>query len=468
MKQLKSDKIKTMKRTRTRYAPSPTGYLHIGGARTALFAFLFAKHFDGDFIVRIEDTDVARNVADGESSQLENLEWLGITPDESPLKPIEKYGPYRQSEKLERYNKLIIELLESGKAYKAFESSEELTAQRDEQEKAGVPSFRYNTEWLNISDEEKTRRDENGEYTIRLALEKNKDYSWNDIVRGNITINTHDIGDFVIKKMDGFPTYNFAVVVDDFDMEISHVHRGEEHITNTPKQLAIYDAFGWEAPEFGHFTIITNMEGKKLSKRDTSVKQFISDYRQDGYNEKAIFNFLVLLGWTHPEAKEVLSKEDLIKSFDPSRLSKSPSKFDIKKMDWFSKEYIKAMSTNEILEFVKVDRDAEWTDLFISIYKMNAVTYGDIENSLKIYDDSSVKSSDHNEVIKTFAQELDSRDFTPEAIQESVNATKEKTGAKGKELFMPIRLATTYQEHGPELAKAIYLFGEDLIKERLK
>lgn len=457
-----------MKRTRTRYAPSPTGYLHIGGARTALFAYLYAKHFDGDFIVRIEDTDIARNISDGEASQLENLEWLGITPDESPLKPVEKYGPYRQSEKLERYNKLIDELLENGKAYKAYDSSEELTQQRDEQEKAGIPSFRYKKDWLTISEDEINQRDEAGEFAIRIALDKNKDYSWNDIVRGNITINTDDIGDFVIKKNNGFPTYNFAVVVDDHDMEISHVHRGEEHTTNTPKQLAIYEAFGWEAPEFGHFTIITNMEGKKLSKRDTSVKQFIADYREDGYNEHAIFNFLVLLGWTHPEAKEMLSKEELIKAFDPARLSKSSSKFDIKKMDWFSKEYIKAMSTKEILEHVEVNKDEAWTDLFISTYKMNAVTYKDIQNSLKIYDDVSVKPMEDLPVLKVFAEELNKVDFTVEAISDVVNKTKEITGEKGKNLFMPIRNATTYQEHGPELAKAIFLFGEELVKARLK
>ena len=465
---IKSDKIITMKNIRTRYAPSPTGYLHIGGARTALFAYLYAKHFDGDFIVRIEDTDIARNVADGEASQLENLEWLGIIPDESPVKPVAKYGKYRQSEKLDRYNLLIDQLLEEGKAYKAFDSSDELTAQRDEQEKAGIPSFRFKKEWLKISDEEIARRDEAGEYTIRLALPADKWYGWKDIVRGKIAVNTKDIGDFVIRKTNGYPTYNFAVVVDDHDMEISHVHRGEEHITNTPKQLAIYDHFGWEVPIFGHFTIITNMEGKKLSKRDTSVRQFIADYREDGYNSHAIFNFLVLLGWTHKNAKEMMTKEELIKDFDPTRLSKSTSKFDIKKMNWFSKEYIKRMDNKDLLEFVTVDKDAEWTDLFLSTYKMSAVTYKDVQDSLKIYDDTSVKTQEHPEVVKAFAAELDKCDFTPEAINDAINAAKDATGAKGKDLYMPIRMASTYQEHGPELAKAIYLFGETLIKERLK
>lgn len=458
-----------MKRIRTRYAPSPTGYLHIGGARSALFGYLFAKHNNGDFIVRIEDTDVARNVKDGEKSQLENLAWLGIVPDESPQNPKEEYGKYRQSEKLNRYNEVINSLLESGHAYKAYDTSDELSTQRNEQEIAGKYSFRYDKNWLKITDEEKARRDQSGEFAIRIALPISKDYSWKDIVRGNISVNTDDIGDFVIKKQDGYPTYNFAVVVDDHDMQMSHVLRGEEHITNTPKQLAIYDLLGWEAPEFGHLTIITNMEGKKLSKRDLSTKQFIEDYRNSGYHPHAIFNFLSLLGWTHPEAREVLSHKELVESFDSNRLSKSPSKFDIKKMDWFSKEYIKNSPNSEILSKLSIEgKDADWIDLFIETYKQNAVTYNQIQDALKIYDDNSVVPLEKTNVLDVFSHKLDINEFSPEGIQNAINQTKEETGAKGKELFMPIRMATTYQEHGPELAKAIYLFGEELIKERLK
>lgn len=457
-----------MRKVRTRYAPSPTGYLHIGGARTALFAYLYAKHFKGEFVLRIEDTDIARNVKGGEKSQLENLAWLGIVPDESPENPNSKYGAYRQSEKLERYNKIIDQLIEEGKAYKAYDTSEELDVQRAEQEEAGIFSFRYDKEWLKIDEYEKEKRDASGEYTVRIALPEDKDYSWDDIVRGRITVNTKDIGDYVIRKRDGYPTYNFAVVVDDHDMEISHVHRGEEHITNTPKQLAIYDAMDWEAPLFGHFTIITNMEGKKLSKRDNSVKQFIEDYKNEGYHAHAIFNFLSLLGWTHKDAREILSHEELIRDFDPERLSKSPSKFDIKKMEWFSKEYIKNTTNEEILTHFSIqNRDQQWVEMFLDTYKQNAITFNQIKDSLKIYEDDSVKIVEKNDVVQTFAKELDKVPFTPEGIQEAINSTKMITEQKGKNLFMPIRLSTTYQEHGPELAKAIYLFGEKLIKERL-
>ncbi|MBR3348226.1 MAG: glutamate--tRNA ligase, partial [Mycoplasmataceae bacterium] len=215
------------KEIRTRYAPSPTGYLHIGGARTALFCFLFAKHNNGKFIFRLEDTDVARNVENGEKSQLENLSWLGIEPDESPINPNPKYGKYRQSEKLERYLLVANQMIENNLAYIAYDSPKELEQQKKEQESKGIFSFRYDRNWLKISDEEKERRFKNKEYSIRVSLPKNKDYQWDDLVRGKIIVNSDEIGDWVIIKSDGYPTYNFAVVVDDHDMEISHVLRGE-------------------------------------------------------------------------------------------------------------------------------------------------------------------------------------------------------------------------------------------------
>ncbi len=423
----------------------------------------------GDFIVRIEDTDVERNVAGGEASQLDNLAWLGIVPDESPKSPKEQYGKYRQSEKLARYDQIAFELIASGKAYKAYDTSEELDLQRQESEAKGIFSFRYDKTWLKISEEEKNRRDIAEEYTIRLALIPNNNYAWDDIVRGNISVNTNDIGDWVIRKQDGYPTYNFAVVIDDKDMEISHVLRGEEHIANTPKQLAVYDALGWEPPKFGHLTIITNMEGKKLSKRDTSMKQFIEDYKNSGYSPEAIFNFLALLGWTHAQAKEVLSREELIKDFKIERLSKSPSKFDIVKMNWFAKEYMKKTDNAFIASRLDLkDKSADWKDLFIETYKQSAATIEEIQEHFNVYLDTSVKPIEKNEVILVFSKHLEANDFSPEGIQAAINATKDETKASGKNLFMPIRTATTYVEHGPELAKAIYLVGENLIKERLK
>lgn len=459
-----------MKTIRTRYAPSPTGYLHIGGARTALFNYLFAKHFNGTFVFRLEDTDVARNVVGGEESQLNNLAWLGIIPDESPLKPNSKYGAYRQSEKLPVYQKLVEELIQNGHAYKAYDSEEELAMQHKQSEEAGVASFRYNPNWLQISNEEKQRREEAKEYSIRLKLPINKDYAWNDLVRGKISVNSDDIGDFVIMKSDGYPTYNFAVVVDDHQMEISHVLRGEEHITNTPKQLAIYDAFGWEPPLFGHLTIITNMEGKKLSKRDKTLKQFIEDYKNEGYPAAAIMNFLALLGWTSGDKQELMNREELIAKFDPERLSKSPSKFDIIKMDWFAKQYMKNISNEELIKKINSPKEHEWNELFVETYKQSSPTISTLKKDLEIYlkpKENCDLELERLDVVKVFYKELISREFNIENIQKAIDETKTILNVKGRDLFMPIRKATTFEEHGPELAKAIYLFGAELVFKRL-
>ncbi|EFF41772.1 glutamate--tRNA ligase [Mycoplasmopsis alligatoris] len=465
-----------MKKVRTRYAPSPTGYLHIGGARTALFCYLFAKHFKGDFIFRLEDTDIKRNVVDGEKSQLENLAWLGIIPDESPFKKAHDIFNYRQSEKLERYSEIANHLIKLGHAYKAYDNTDELEEQKKQSDAAGIPSFRYNRNWLKLSQEEILKRDAAKEYSIRLKMPNDKIYEWDDIVRGKISFNSADLGDWVIYKSDGYPTYNFAVVVDDFDMRISHVLRGEEHIGNTPKQLALYDMLNWQAPKFGHLTIITNMEGQKLSKRDTSLKQFIEDYKNEGYSPEAVFNFLALLGWTSADATELMNKEELIYKFDPTRLSKSPSKFDITKMQWFSKQYIKNTDNEQLLTLLNLkdslNFSKEWLLLFIDTFKQSAYTLSQIKEHLNDYikpnNTMPQLNSDELLTLKTFRNNLDFNNFSVESIQEAINKTQNILQVKGKKLFMPIRLGTTYVEHGPELAKAIYLFGKDLIKQRLE
>ncbi|WP_435130510.1 glutamate--tRNA ligase [Mycoplasma sp. 6243] len=464
-----------MQKVRTRYAPSPTGYLHIGGARTALFNYLFAKHYNGTFIFRLEDTDVKRNVIGGEASQIDNLAWLGIIPDESPLKPNPKYGQYRQSEKLGRYQQVANMLLELGFAYKAYDTTEELEAQKQESDAKGIPSFRYNRNWLKISDAEKQIRDQNGAYSIRLAMPKNQVYQWNDIVRGQISFNSDEIGDWVIIKSDGYPTYNFAVVIDDYDMQITHILRGEEHIGNTPKQIALYQMLKWNMPEFGHLTIITNMEGKKLSKRDTSLKQFIEDYKNEGYLPQGIFNFLSLLGWTASDASEMMSHSENILKFDPNRLSKSPSKFDILKMNWFSKQYMKNQDNNEILKHLSLgnsNKSLEWINLFIETFKQSVITYSEMNQNLMLYlnpvDKHFEFNDNENKVINEFKNHIDFNNFSIENIQDAINTTSKNLNIKGKNLFMPIRLATTSQQHGPELAKAIYLYGPEFIKDALK
>lgn len=338
-----------MERVRVRYAPSPTGFLHIGNARTAMFNYLFAKHYNGDFVLRIEDTDVERNVEGGEESQMEYLHWLGIDPDEGPTNP-GKCGPYRQMERLDIYKKIVDELLERGLAYKCFCTQEELVSVKEMQEQAGMAPM-YNRKCANLTKDEVAEKETQGlPYVIRLKVPANKTYTWKDMIRGNISVESKDIGDWVIVKSNGIPTYNFAVVVDDHFMAISHVFRGEEHISNTPKQLMIYEMMGWEAPTFGHMTLIVNEQHKKLSKRDHSIMQYVSQYKECGYLPEAMFNFMALLGWSPENEEEIFTKEELIQQFSEERLSKSPSMFDKNKLAWVNNRYIKALSEEKFEE----------------------------------------------------------------------------------------------------------------------
>ena len=254
---------------RVRYAPSPTGHLHIGNARTAIFNYLFARHNKGKFIIRIEDTDTKRNVSDGEKSQLDNLKWLGLDWDEGPDVGGD-YGPYRQSERKDIYTPLIQQLIDEGKAYESYRTEEQLTADRDAQKARGeMPHYEY--EYAGMTEDEKQQAIADAKAkglkpVIRFRVPKNHDYAWDDIVKGKVSFNSDTIGgDFVIRKRDGMPTYNFAVVVDDHEMKISHVFRGDDHVANTPKQLMIYEAFGWQAPKFGHMSLIISADtGKKI------------------------------------------------------------------------------------------------------------------------------------------------------------------------------------------------------------
>ncbi|WP_337904112.1 glutamate--tRNA ligase [Mesomycoplasma ovipneumoniae] len=461
---------------RTRYAPSPTGFLHIGGARTALINYLFAKHHGGDFILRIEDTDTQRNIKDGERSQIENLEWLGIFPDEKPG-TISEYGPYRQSEKIQRYQKLAQELVQKGFAYYAFDNASELEEQKKEQEKQGIFSFRYDKNWLKISETEKQKRLENNEFVIRFAVDKNKNYCWNDLVRGKICFEGSAISDWVIIKSDGFPTYNFAVVVDDYDMKITHIFRGEEHISNTPKQIALYEAFSFEKPEFGHLTIITDKNGKKLSKRDSSLFQFIEDYKNQGYHSHAVFNFLALLGWTSADAREFFEHDELIKAFDFKRLSKAPSYFDTEKLNWFSKSYISKMQTDQILPHLNLEKNSEWNRFFVETFQKSAVKYSDFFENLDFFtkpqDSMSQKIIDlldqmNQQPIQLFAQKIDYDNWQFSKIENLIKEIGQTLNIKGKNLLLPLRLATTWAESGPELARAIWLLGPQIIQKRLK
>ncbi|WP_153125808.1 glutamate--tRNA ligase [Peribacillus tepidiphilus] len=476
---------------RVRYAPSPTGHLHIGNARTALFNYLFARNQGGKFIIRIEDTDKKRNIEGGEESQLKYLKWLGIDWDESVDKPGE-YGPYRQSERNDIYQKYYNELLEKGLAYKCYCTEEELEAEREAQLAKGETP-KYSGKCRHLSEEERARLEEEGRKpSIRFAVPAGKIYAFNDMVKGEVSFESDGIGDHVIVKKDGTPTYNFAVTVDDHLMKISHVLRGDDHISNTPKQLMIYEAFGWEPPIFGHMTLIVNESRKKLSKRDESIIQFIEQYEELGYLPEALFNFIALLGWAPGGEEEIFTKEEFIKIFDPKRLSKSPALFDKQKLTWMNNQYLKQLDIDKLVELtlpqlIKAGRiseplseqDKKWVRDLSALYQ-EKMSYGAeiVELSELFFKDEVefeeeakevLKEEQVPEVLSAFLKEIEELEvFDAEGIKAAMKAVQKSTGQKGKKLFMPIRVATTGQTHGPDLPQAIALLGKEKIKNRLE
>lgn len=475
-----------MKKVRVRYAPSPTGYLHIGNARTALFNYLYAKHNNGDLIVRIEDTDTARNVEDGVKSQLENLAWLGIKWDES-VDVGGPHAPYNQLARTEAgiYQPFIDELLEKGLAYRCFCTSEELD-QEAEQQKANGEIPKYSGKCRHLTEEQIQEKLANGEeYTIRFKVPENQEINWNDMVKGPISFNSNDVsGDFNIVKRDGIPTYNFVVVLDDHLMEISHILRGEDHISNTPKQIMIYQALGFEVPEFGHMSLIVNEEGKKLSKRDTSIIQFIEDYKKLGYLPEAMFNFITLLGWSPVGEEEIYSQTEFIDIFDEHRLSKSSAKFDVNKLSWINNQYIKQLSDEAYLSLVLpfVDQDVinsfdQQTVNQICLLFKDQISYGaevtDLVNefldvNLEQEAIEFIKENDLTSVIECFRDKLSTTNINAEEdVKALIKEVQAETGNKGKMLFMPIRIGISGKMHGPELPQIVLIFGKDKIIETI-
>ncbi|MDR4200323.1 glutamate--tRNA ligase [Bacillus altitudinis] len=476
---------------RVRYAPSPTGHLHIGNARTALFNYLFARSQGGKFIIRIEDTDQKRNVEGGEESQLRHLQWLGIDWDES----IDKdggYGPYRQSERNDIYKKYYDELLAKDLAYKCYCTAEELEEEREAQiARSEMP--RYSGKCSHLSKEEEDKLIAKGrEPSIRFRVPKGEIIKFDDMVKGDISFETDGIGDFVIVKKDGTPTYNFAVAVDDHLMKMTHILRGEDHISNTPKQIMVFNAFGWDVPLFGHMTLIVNENRKKLSKRDESIIQFIEQYKNLGYLPEALFNFIALLGWSPVGEEELFTKEQFIDIFDVNRLSKSPALFDMHKLKWVNNQYVKALDLDQVVALTlphlqkagKVseqltEEENTWVRKLISLYH-EQLSYGaEIVELTELFFKEQIEYNQEAkevlaeeqvpEVMASFAGQLERLEsFTPDEIKAAIKAVQKETGHKGKKLFMPIRVAVTGQTHGPELPQSIELLGKETVLNRIK
>jgi len=476
---------------RVRYAPSPTGHLHIGNARTALFNYLYARNQNGKFIIRIEDTDKKRNIEGGEESQLKYLQWLGIEWDESTDVGGE-YGPYRQSERTEIYKKYYEELIERGLAYKCYCTEEELEQEREEQIARGETP-QYSGKHRHVTKEEEETYVQDGRLpSIRFKVPEGKVYTFNDMVKGEISFEADGIGDFVIVKKDGTPTYNFAVAIDDHLMKITHVLRGEDHISNTPKQIMIYEALNWSVPEFGHMTLIVNENRKKLSKRDESIIQFIEQYEELGYLPEALFNFIALLGWSPSGEEEIFRKSEFIDIFNPERLSKSPAVFDTQKLTWMNNQYIKKLDEQKLVEIslphlVKAglvhaeltEEEQEWAKDLIVLHQ-EKMSYGAeiveltelfFRDTLEYNEEAKEVLAEEQvpEVLEAFVSELNALEsFTAAEIKAAMKAVQKGTGHKGKKLFMPIRVATTGQTHGPDLPQAIQLLGKETIISRIQ
>ena len=487
-----------MSEVRVRFAPSPTGYLHIGGLRTALFNYLYARHTGGKMLLRIEDTDRTRFVEGALENLLKALKWSGVEIDEGVMLDenghvIEKgdFGPYIQSERVKAgiYDKYIDQLIEEGKAYYCFCSQERADQVRDQMRADGLTP-KYDGLCRSIPLEEAKQRVANGEeYTVRLKLPKDYDISFNDRIKGKITFNTDDQDDQVLIKRDGYPTYHFAVVVDDHLMGITHVVRGDEWISSTPKHVYLYEAFGWQAPEYIHLPTVLNKDHKKYSKRNGDG--MVEDFIEEGYTPEGLIDFLSLLGWSPDSEEEIFSMEELAKQFDFDRVNKTGAVFDKKKLDWVNGHYVRELSPEELAEDIKpymlkaglidesypggklvllaetwqsaIDKFSDAPELAKNYYiKSEDVDYDDDAKE-------AISTDEARTLFAAFLNQIDQVDEIDADFAKSVMKTIQKeTGIKGKNLWFPVRAAVTGSVHGPDLSNAFLIMGKALVKDRLE
>ena len=480
---------------RTRFAPSPTGFLHIGGLRTALYCYLWAKHNDGDYLLRIEDTDRTRYVEGSVENLINALNFCGVKHDEGPMlkegKVVEvgEKGPYFQSYRLDIYKKYINKLLDEGKAYYCFCDKDRLETLREEQIK-NKQTPKYDGKCKNLSRKEAEEKIKNGEsYVIRMALPEDEDITFEDEVRGKVTINTKDVDEQVLIKADGFPTYHFAVVVDDHLMDVNYVIRGEEWLVSTPKHIILYNYLGWEPPKFAHLPTVLNKNKKKLSKRHDSVA--VEDFIQKGYLPEALINYIALLGWSDPNDREILSMEELIKDFDISRVTKAGAVFDTEKLNWVNSHYIKEKSNEELIALIKPyllneklidDSTSEKILIYIVEAIKDKLNYFEesieltkelfLKADLNVLDDNAKEIMDmetnetlFSNLISLFEKE-DS--LTPEIVGKSLKSIQKEFKIKGKALYMPTRIAISGIMHGADLTYILSILGKDEVISRLK
>lgn len=479
-----------MSSVRVRFAPSPTGYLHVGGARTALYNYLFAKHAGGKFIYRVEDTDVDRSTEESMRMQIEDMKWLGLNWDEGPhpetLADMGSYGPYRQSKRQDIYQKYARQLVESGKAFYCFMSEEEIEVQKKQAEKEGRPPHiqsPYRT-WTLSQAEEKMKKGDKA--AIRFKVPDKKDIPLKDLVRGDIHFPSDMVGDFVIIRSSGMPVYNFCCVIDDNLMKISHVLRAEEHLSNTPRQLMIYEALGWQPPQFGHLSIILGGDRQKLSKRHGATS--VNEYKVRGYLHEAMNNFIALLGWSSPTGAEILSMEEMIKQFGTERLHAAAPVFDDKKLLWMNSQYLRALPDESLWKLVepflktaglKLQEDQEWRFKALRLFKTSMETLADAPALFKFVALDPVDiQGDALEVLgwpttpdvikkwMSLIQNHSNKYLTAQEFEVYQEKIKEDIKVKGKQLFMPVRVAVIGRPHGAELKELVPLLDRETLVKR--
>jgi nondiscriminating glutamyl-tRNA synthetase len=474
----------TSHRPRVRFAPSPTGDLHVGNARTALFNWLFARHYSGDFILRIEDTDQERTSPVFEKNILEDLRWLCLEWDEGPEKD-GSLGPYHQIQRLNIYDKYIRELLSAGKVYPCYCTEEELEAER-----ASLRSMRMMPRYMGkckkLTDKERLTLEEGGRKpALRFSVEKGA-IEFNDLIRGDMKFEGEAIGDFIIVRSNRIPSYNFAAVVDDHLMEITHVIRGEDHLSNTAIQLLLYKAIGFEPPMFAHHSLVLGKDRTKLSKRHGSVT--VREFRSRGILSPALLNYLSLLGGSVGEGKEVASMEEIINMFSLVGAGKSGAIFDEDKLKWLNAIYIRNCDVDKLTELLlpfisEAGYDVDlmnrgWLHQVVEALRDNLVTLADIGSYLDIFIDDRYSISDEARailgedavaVVKVLREELEQRNL-PELdfYHDLIRSVRRKTGLKAKNLFLPIRAAVTGRISGPELEKVFAILGKESIARRLE
>ncbi|MGV8145232.1 MAG: glutamate--tRNA ligase [Alkaliphilus sp.] len=482
---------------RVRFAPSPTGFVHIGSLRTALYNYLFAKQKKGKYILRIEDTDRNRRVEGAIEGMLAAMEWAHVSHDEGVRikdgKPVDvgELGPYTQSERLSIYKEHITTLLNNGSAYYCFCSKERINKLREEQKNKGLTP-KYDKRCLCLSKEEIATRVHAGEqYVIRLNLPANTDIKFKDIVRGEVVVNTEDLDDQVLMKSDGFPTYHFAVVVDDYLMKISHIIRGEEWLISTPKHIFIYEAFGWEIPKYVHLPNILNADKKKLSKRQGDVA--VEDFTKKGYLPEALINYIALVGWSPEDNQEIFTMEELIEKFSLERISKSGGVFDINKLNWVNAHYIKESSLERITDMAiphliekgyitkeQASKNYEWIKDMVSVFKDRLSYVAEIVDEVNIFLNNAIDIKDDEatallncehvpELLKVLIEKIENAEEIDLQFGKKVfKEIQKETGIKGPKLFKPARVIFTGKMHGPEMPLVMKVLGKENLLARIE